>query len=373
MRIFLSHSSKQKPFVKEVTKEFPHWLSTWLDDDDLLVGEDLNNALENAILTECNFLVVFISDDAAHSDWVRKEVAWAEQRQNELSRVFLLPVLMNGESDPLVEIGLKDRKAIIMTEKSTAKEVAQDIANQISAHCAQLLPTYTSTNASDRQRLKTYLLAAHVALLVAAAAGGNKVMSLWFPAAGVTVIPFAFTFLITDSVNQIFGQKEAQRFVVAGFLSLLLATGFLFAHIPTTDLYPSPPFKSSEDFYDAYKSILSPPLRIFVAGLTAYLVGQCCNIWIFDWIRERTTFEQRGRRNVGATLLSQVIDTLIFVFGAFYGHFLDFGGYSMHNVTRILIGQFLVKAVVAMLFSYPAFLRITKKFRERATLTPQIG
>ncbi|HYV24390.1 MAG TPA: queuosine precursor transporter [Pyrinomonadaceae bacterium] len=383
MRVFLSHSSNQKSFVKEVRDEFPSWISSWLDDDNLLAGEDLTRSLEKAILTECNFLIVFVSNDAAHSEWVRREVDWAKQRQDELSRIFVLPVLMNCEIDRLDELGLKDKKAIIMSDELSAKEVAQQLVHHISAHCAQLLPTYTSTTAQDRQRLKTYLLAAYVALLVAAAAGGNKVMNLgfpliWFPAAGVTVIPFAFTFLITDSVNELFGQKEAQRFVIAGFMSLLLATGFmyLFAHIPipkTGGFFPVP-FNNPTEFYIAYKSILSPPVRIFVAGLIAYLVGQFCNIWIFDWIRDRTTFEQRGRRNVIATLVSQVIDTLIFVFGAFYKvEFLDFGGYSMRDIARILTGQFLVKAVVALGFSYPAFLRITKKFSERAQLTPPIG
>jgi uncharacterized integral membrane protein (TIGR00697 family) len=217
------------------------------------------------------------------------------------------------------------------------------------------------------------LLSAYVALLVAAAAGGAKVMSLGYPAAGVTVISFAFTFFITDCVNQLFGQKEAQRFIAAGFLSLLLATGFmvLFAHIPTTELFPGH-FTSAQQFYDAYKSILSPPFRMFVAGLLAYVVGQVCNIWIFDRIRKRTTFEQRGRRNVISTLLSQLVDTLIFVPGAFYGAFLGFEGYSGHVVLRILVGQFVVKAIVALVVSYPAFLILTKAFRERAVLKQPI-
>ena len=61
------------------------WLYSWLDENNLLVGEDLNRSLENAILTDCNFLVVLISNDAADSEWVRKEVAWAKKRQTELS------------------------------------------------------------------------------------------------------------------------------------------------------------------------------------------------------------------------------------------------------------------------------------------------
>jgi uncharacterized PurR-regulated membrane protein YhhQ (DUF165 family) len=68
-----------------------------------------------------------------------------------------------------------------------------------------------------------------------------------------------------------------------------------------------------------------------------------------------------------------VIDTLIFVFGAFYGNLWDFGGYTMYEVSRILIGQFLVKAIVALVFSYYAFMKLTKKFREQAELAPLVG
>lgn len=375
MKVFLSHSSTQKPFVKSVKDKFPPWLVPWLDDDHLLLGDDLTESLQKAILTECNFLIVFISDDAAESEWVRKEVTWAKHRQDELSRVFVLPILMDCSSQRLADLGLEGKKAITTTGNGrNAKDVARQLVDQISAHCAQLLPDYTSVEAEKRRRLKTYLLAAYIALLVAAAAGGSKVMSWGYPAAGVTVVSFAFTFLITDCVNQVFGQKEAQGFIAPGFLALLLATGFMlaFVHLPyDSQLFPQS-FRAVEVFRDAYDSVLVPPMRFFFAGLVAYLIGQLCNIWIFDKIREKTTFHQRGRRNVIATLLSQLVDTLIFVPGAFLGSFLGFSGYPIAIVQRIFVGQFIVKAFVAIFVSYPAFLYLTKVFRE-GELKPPIS
>jgi len=363
MKVFLSHKSIEKPFVKDVVAEFPSWLSTWLDEDNILVGQDLNEALQSAILSDCNFLIVFVSDQAAQSEWVRKEIDWAQQRANELSRVFVLPVLLECSLERLSELGLEGKKAIIATgcEKNDAKDVAKKLIDQISAHCAQLLPEYTSTEAEKRQQLKTYLFAAYIALLVAGAAGGSKVMTLGPVAAGVTVISFAFTFFITDCVNEIFGQKEAAKFIAPGFMALLLATGFmyLFVFIPPHHSYHN---------QEQYQLILTPPFRMFCAGLVAYVVGQICNIWIFDKVRKRTTFKQRGRRNVISTLVSQFIDTLIFVPGAFL--WLD--GRTLTDLVPIFIGQFAVKVLVALFFSYPAFLYLTKIFR-KLELKPQIG
>ena len=176
--------------------------------------------------------------------------------------------------------------------------------------------------------------------------------------AAVTVLSFAVTLLILDCVNQLFGEEEARRFVLPGFLSLLLATGsmWVFVRLPFDQIH-GPEFRS------AYEMILLPPFRMFGAGLTAYLVGQLLNIYIFGKIRQRTTFEQRGFRNVLSTLASQFIDTLVFVPAAFWGLY----GITIHNIGKIVVGQFAVKAFFAVFFSYPVFMSVTKSLRAVAS------
>ena len=99
---------------------------------------------------------------------------------------------------------------------------------------------------------------------------------------------------------------------------------------------------------------------MFLAGLAAYLVGQLLNAYIFDKIRDRTTFKQRGFRAVFSTLLSQFVDTLVFVPAAFWR--LD--NMDLSDVEKIFMGQFAVKTAFAIFISYPVFMYVTSKFRE---------
>ena len=49
MRIFFSHSSGQKPLVREIRKILPDHINTWIDEDKLLIGDSIEQSLENAI------------------------------------------------------------------------------------------------------------------------------------------------------------------------------------------------------------------------------------------------------------------------------------------------------------------------------------
>jgi DeoR family transcriptional regulator of aga operon len=94
MRIFLSHSSRQKPLVREIRAHLPAFLSTWLDEDQMLFGDDLLSDTKDAIIVDADYLLLFIDDQSAKSAWVRREVEWAIEAERKCGRTFLLPVLL---------------------------------------------------------------------------------------------------------------------------------------------------------------------------------------------------------------------------------------------------------------------------------------
>ena len=59
--------------------------------------------------------------------------------------------------------------------------------------------------------------------------------------------------------------------------------------------------------------------RIFVASLVAYLVGQLVDIAIFQSAKRLTQSRHIWLRSTGSTLISQLIDTLIVTYIAFWG------------------------------------------------------
>ena len=108
MRVFLSHSSRIKPLVREVRSCLPEHVNTWIDEKDLLAGDPLERRIRNAIQSDCDFLVVFLDDSVTKSEWVAKELAWARDEEERLGRPFIIPVII--EDAELGELGwLRER------------------------------------------------------------------------------------------------------------------------------------------------------------------------------------------------------------------------------------------------------------------------
>lgn len=106
MKIFLSHASPSKPLVKRLTDPLPRHVERWLDQEELATGQKFARHIEAGIRSECDFLIAFIDAAALDSEWVRREVALGIDRQRDLQRPFVLPVLIGDVRERLHEIGL---------------------------------------------------------------------------------------------------------------------------------------------------------------------------------------------------------------------------------------------------------------------------
>ncbi|MCI5181300.1 MAG: toll/interleukin-1 receptor domain-containing protein, partial [Candidatus Electrothrix sp. AW1] len=83
--IFISHSSKEDNFVKQLRQVLElHGQVPWVDSRELTAGDDLKARIEESIRTARHFLVV-ISLDALNSEWVECEldIALNEAEQRE--------------------------------------------------------------------------------------------------------------------------------------------------------------------------------------------------------------------------------------------------------------------------------------------------
>lgn len=74
MKVFISHSSKDKKFVRHLKDcLLENTIETWLDEDQLEFGDSLVTKLENA-LDETSHLVIILSPASIESDWVKFEL-----------------------------------------------------------------------------------------------------------------------------------------------------------------------------------------------------------------------------------------------------------------------------------------------------------
>lgn len=95
MKIFFSHSSKDKSLVREIKNEMKSFLDIWMDEKELLPGENLNVEIQNNI-DNADFLVLYISESSSKSDWVKKEINWSLEKEKKLNRPFLIPILIDS-------------------------------------------------------------------------------------------------------------------------------------------------------------------------------------------------------------------------------------------------------------------------------------
>lgn len=150
-------------------------------------------------------------------------------------------------------------------------------------------------------------------------------------------IVYATSFLATDILSECYGKKEASKAVVIGFFSLVVMS--LLMNIALI-------FKPSDaDFiHSSMYSIFSLMPRLSLASLVAYLASQYHDVLAFEfWKKRKPQKKYLWIRNNASTLVSQLIDTLLFSFIAFLGV------YNLSVLYQIIITTYLLKAVVALL------------------------
>jgi hypothetical protein len=143
MHLFLSHATPSKPRVRQIVQALPAHVTSWLDQDELVAGHRFANHIEDAIAQHCDYLVVFVCEQALASDWVQREVAMGLRREVDLKRTFVIPLLLEPALAPrLAELeGLGDRLYLAVTEPGEAghRAAGQRLADELFALSSRVL------------------------------------------------------------------------------------------------------------------------------------------------------------------------------------------------------------------------------------------
>lgn len=162
------------------------------------------------------------------------------------------------------------------------------------------------------------------------------------------VIVFSLIFFITDLISEKWGIKKARKAVWAGFLANLIFIITLYLVI----FWPAAEY--AQEFADKFSQVLGLTPRIIIASFIAYLISQHHDIWFFAWLKKRTNGKHLWLRNNLSTIISQLIDSVIFIIIAFYGIF---------PIMPLILGQWIVKILIALLdtpFLYGALFLLRK-------------
>lgn len=151
-------------------------------------------------------------------------------------------------------------------------------------------------------------------------------------------IMYGTLFLVTDALGEKYGVKQARKAVYIGFFSLIATVIVMRMAIMFE------PDTWGVEANDALITIFVPLTRVMIGSLVAYAISQMLDVSLFERIKQR--YPEKNKlylRNIGSTMISQLVDTAIFVPIAFLGYFPN------DLVWQILWSTYFIKLLVAIL------------------------
>jgi len=98
--VFLSHSHKDKPFVRSLARDLERYgIRVWLDEAELNIGDSLVTKISQ-VIKEIDIVVAVISASSVKSAWVLEELQWAMTHQIKGKFTKVLPVVKEPCEQP---------------------------------------------------------------------------------------------------------------------------------------------------------------------------------------------------------------------------------------------------------------------------------
>ena len=132
-------------------------------------------------------------------------------------------------------------------------------------------------------------------------------------ALAIGVLPYPITFLCTDFISELYGQKRANFLVWVGLLLNLCVVAFLWLGgvlLPTPVLDSATGLPPTDAYDFAFYRIRYLTMGAVLASMIAYLAAQLCDVSLFHFWKRLTNGRHLWLRNNGSTMVSQFVDSV---------------------------------------------------------------
>lgn len=172
-------------------------------------------------------------------------------------------------------------------------------------------------------------------------------------------ILFATTFLVTDVLSELYGKKDSHTAVKLG-----ITTSLSFVAISASwMLYTA----SVNDFaFPSIQTIFSNTPRLMFASLSVYAIVQFLDVWLYHkwWAFTEKRFGDREKflwlRNNGSTLVSQLLNAILYTVFAFAGI------YDVPTLVSIAISSYIIFIVTSI--ADTPFVYLCRKLKDKKPL-----
>ena len=180
----------------------------------------------------------------------------------------------------------------------------------------------------------------------------------------IGVLPYPITFLCTDFICELYGERRASQVV---WMGLLLNVWVLFI-VWLGGVLPG--FESEQA--DAFMVVRELALGATVASMIAYMVAQFCDVRLFHFWKRLTKGKHLWLRNNGSTMVSQLVDTsAVILITHFYANGLPINPDAplVDELLKFIAAGYVFKVLCAALDTGPFYLGV-KWFRSYLELPP---
>jgi queuosine precursor transporter len=169
----------------------------------------------------------------------------------------------------------------------------------------------------------------------------------------VGVIIWPIVFILSDIINEYFGTSGVKRisYIGAGMIGYAFILVYLAMRTPPADFWLQnnsvDPDGHPFNINYAYNAIFRQGMGIIVGSIIAFLVGQLVDAYVFKYIRSITQHKYLWLRATGSTVVSQLVDSFLILFIAFY----LLGNWTLVQVVSVGLIQYIYKIALAVIFT----------------------
>ncbi len=183
------------------------------------------------------------------------------------------------------------------------------------------------------------------------------------------VIPYPITFLSTDLVCEVYGQRRANTLVFIGFILSFYVMLILQLGLAATPVSQGDPWYACygsldecmhclENMRDCFKSerfqriandrqhefelVFGGTIRAIIASMIAYLIAQLIDVRMFHYWKRRTNGQHLWLRNNASTVVSQLVDTVLVVLILFVGVL------PTNQIVALIVASYCFKLIIAL-------------------------
>lgn len=167
---------------------------------------------------------------------------------------------------------------------------------------------------------------------------GVKQVALGPLAVEAGIFAFLLLVILSSAISELHGQKTATALVRLGFVPLLVSAALIHIVIALPHdpgMYPPA--------VDAFPIVVGQGSRMMLAGLISYGTSQTLNVFIFSKLA-RGEGKLVWLRGMIASVVSQIVDTLLFITISFLGE---------RPIMDLMVGQMIAKVILSIILVPP--------------------